>query len=138
MMPRPDYMEDASKLLNLLEFLTSHCRRVWPDGTQHLSFWSILDVSGQSLASNCPIVNSRDPNLKFGHVNATLVPPKAQHNHTGRKSLFGHRFRCFTALGPRFFSNNVVVCDPFLICTHHPIKKWLGSIWLRFRRKKSF
>ncbi|GFT80302.1 hypothetical protein TNCV_1189691 [Trichonephila clavipes] len=42
-----------------------------PDGTQHLFFWSILAVSGQSLASNRPVVDSRDLNLVFGLTEAT-------------------------------------------------------------------
>ncbi|GFW67419.1 hypothetical protein TNCV_3390901 [Trichonephila clavipes] len=42
-----------------------------PDGTQHLFCWPILAVSGQSLASNGPVVNSRDLNLVFGHTEAT-------------------------------------------------------------------
>ncbi|GFV49695.1 hypothetical protein TNCV_4042691 [Trichonephila clavipes] len=42
-----------------------------PDGTQHLFCWLILAISGQSLASNCPVVDSRDLNLVFGHEEAT-------------------------------------------------------------------
>ncbi|GFX83673.1 hypothetical protein TNCV_349371 [Trichonephila clavipes] len=44
-----------------------HC----PDGTQLLFCWPILVVSGQSLASNGPVVDSRYLNLVFGHVEAT-------------------------------------------------------------------
>ncbi|GFT59614.1 hypothetical protein TNCV_4964751 [Trichonephila clavipes] len=44
-----------------------HC----PDGTQHLFCWSIPAVSGQSLASNCPVVHTGDLNLVFGHTEAT-------------------------------------------------------------------
>ncbi|GFW75934.1 hypothetical protein TNCV_4431121 [Trichonephila clavipes] len=42
-----------------------------PDGTQHLFCWSILAVSGQSLASNGPVLDSRDMNLVFGYTVAT-------------------------------------------------------------------
>ncbi|GFW60493.1 hypothetical protein TNCV_568411 [Trichonephila clavipes] len=41
-----------------------------PDGT-HLFCWPILAISGQSLASNGPVVDSRDLNLVFGHTEAT-------------------------------------------------------------------
>ncbi|GFY01716.1 hypothetical protein TNCV_1467081 [Trichonephila clavipes] len=44
-----------------------HC----PDGTQHFFCWPILAVSGQSLASNGPVVDSRGLNLVFGHTKAT-------------------------------------------------------------------
>ncbi|GFU85006.1 hypothetical protein TNCV_1552701 [Trichonephila clavipes] len=43
----------------------------YPDGTQHISCWSILAVSGQSLDSNGPVVDSRDLNLLFVHTEAT-------------------------------------------------------------------
>ncbi|GFU97974.1 hypothetical protein TNCV_383391 [Trichonephila clavipes] len=42
-----------------------------PDGTQHLFCWPILDVSGQSLASNGPVVDSRYLNLVFSPTEAT-------------------------------------------------------------------
>ncbi|GFU75970.1 hypothetical protein TNCV_2088081 [Trichonephila clavipes] len=42
-----------------------------PDGTQHLFCWSILAISGQSLASNGPVVDSRNLNLVFDHGRAT-------------------------------------------------------------------
>ncbi|GFT47412.1 hypothetical protein TNCV_3749711 [Trichonephila clavipes] len=42
-----------------------------PDGTQHLFCWPILAISGQSLASNSPVVDSRDLNLVSGHAEAT-------------------------------------------------------------------
>ncbi|GFW91399.1 hypothetical protein TNCV_3375651 [Trichonephila clavipes] len=41
------------------------------DGTQPLIWWSMLAVSGQSLASNCPVVDSRDLILMLGHTEAT-------------------------------------------------------------------
>ncbi|GFY27361.1 hypothetical protein TNCV_2069811 [Trichonephila clavipes] len=42
-----------------------------PDGTPHLFCWPILAVSGQSLASNGPVVDSRDMNLVFDHTKTT-------------------------------------------------------------------
>ncbi|GFV96891.1 hypothetical protein TNCV_4351041 [Trichonephila clavipes] len=42
-----------------------------PDGTQHLFCWPIQDFSGQSLASNDSVVDSRDLNSVFGHAAAT-------------------------------------------------------------------
>ncbi|GFT97952.1 hypothetical protein TNCV_2168401 [Trichonephila clavipes] len=89
--PGPDYMVDALKLpkTKLPEFLGYHappkegaphslrnatlqtcvaCRCT--DGT-HLFCWSILGVSGQSLASNGPTVDSRDLNLVSVHTEAT-------------------------------------------------------------------
>ncbi|GFV68173.1 hypothetical protein TNCV_1874551 [Trichonephila clavipes] len=44
-----------------------------PDGTQHLCCWPILDVSGQSLASNGPVIDSRYLNLVFGPMEATHI-----------------------------------------------------------------
>ncbi|GFX93610.1 hypothetical protein TNCV_1587871 [Trichonephila clavipes] len=46
---------------------------VWrcPDGTQPIFGWPILAISCQLLASNGPVVDSRDLNLVFGHVEAT-------------------------------------------------------------------
>ncbi|GFX28467.1 hypothetical protein TNCV_1152761 [Trichonephila clavipes] len=42
-----------------------------PDGTQRLFFWLILAISGQSLASNGPVVDSTDLNLAFGLTEET-------------------------------------------------------------------
>ncbi|GFX96629.1 hypothetical protein TNCV_244161 [Trichonephila clavipes] len=42
-----------------------------PNETQHLFCWHILAVSGQSLASDGPVIDSRDLNLVFGHTEAT-------------------------------------------------------------------
>ncbi|GFV16332.1 hypothetical protein TNCV_178531 [Trichonephila clavipes] len=73
LVPGPDYMVDALKLLNLAPSVSGeslqkcvawHC----PDGTQHLFCWPILAISGQSLASNGLVVDSRDLNLVFGHA----------------------------------------------------------------------
>ncbi|GFX80142.1 hypothetical protein TNCV_2107881 [Trichonephila clavipes] len=66
-------MVDALKLLNqaprgygesLQKYMLWRC----PDGTQHIFCWPILAISGQSLASNGPVVDSRDLNLVFGHA----------------------------------------------------------------------
>ncbi|GFT53238.1 hypothetical protein TNCV_4233341 [Trichonephila clavipes] len=43
----------------------------YPGGTQFLFCWQILAVSGQPLASNGPVVDSRDMHLVFGHTEAT-------------------------------------------------------------------
>ncbi|GFV56356.1 hypothetical protein TNCV_3123521 [Trichonephila clavipes] len=42
-----------------------------PDGTQHLFCLPILAVSGQLIASNGPVVDSRDLNLVFGLTETT-------------------------------------------------------------------
>ncbi|GFX99415.1 hypothetical protein TNCV_3023461 [Trichonephila clavipes] len=73
--PGPDYMMYALKLPNEALKVSGdslHTCVAWccPDGTQHL-FWSpIMAVSGQSLAPNGPVVDSRDLNLVFGHTEA--------------------------------------------------------------------
>ncbi|GFT17904.1 hypothetical protein TNCV_4910691 [Trichonephila clavipes] len=76
LVPGPDYMVDALKLPNqaprasgesLLTCVAWRC----PDGTQHLFCWYILTVSGQSLASNGQVVDSRDMNLVFDHTEVT-------------------------------------------------------------------
>ncbi|GFV94836.1 hypothetical protein TNCV_1028341 [Trichonephila clavipes] len=74
---RPDYMVDALKFPNQAPRFSGDSIQTcvaWrcPDGTQHLFCWPILAVSSQSLASNCPVVDSRDLNLVFGHTEATL------------------------------------------------------------------
>ncbi|GFX51690.1 uncharacterized protein TNCV_5013931 [Trichonephila clavipes] len=59
----------------------------------------------------------------FGRMEATHikdsipVPPNGKQNLPGLATVF-------TAHRPRSFSNNVVVCDPFLIPGHHPFQKW--------------
>ncbi|GFU67349.1 hypothetical protein TNCV_1746391 [Trichonephila clavipes] len=76
LVPDPDYMVDALKLLSqaprgsaesLQKFGAWRC----PNGTQHIFCWSIRAISGQSLASNVSVVDSRDLNLVFGNVEAT-------------------------------------------------------------------
>ncbi|GFX41450.1 hypothetical protein TNCV_3489911 [Trichonephila clavipes] len=76
LVPGPDYMVDALKLPNETPRVSGeslHTCVTWrrPDETQHLFCWPILAVSGQSLASNGPIVDSRDLNLVFGYAEAT-------------------------------------------------------------------
>ncbi|GFY06234.1 hypothetical protein TNCV_2680281 [Trichonephila clavipes] len=72
LVPGPDYMVDALKLPNqasrgsgksLQKSVAWRC----PDETQPL----LLANSGQSLASNDPVVDGRDLNLVFGHAEAT-------------------------------------------------------------------
>ncbi|GFT89638.1 hypothetical protein TNCV_3137331 [Trichonephila clavipes] len=76
LVPSPDYMVDALKLSNQTPRVSDESlqmRVAWhcPDGTQHLYCWPILAVCGQSLASNSPVVDSRDLNLVFGPTEAT-------------------------------------------------------------------
>ncbi|GFW78399.1 hypothetical protein TNCV_1379451 [Trichonephila clavipes] len=76
LVPGPDCMVDALKFPNQAprvsgESLQTCVALRCPDGTQHLFCWPILAVSGQSLASNDPIVYSRDLNLVFGHTEET-------------------------------------------------------------------
>ncbi|GFY34160.1 hypothetical protein TNCV_2504631 [Trichonephila clavipes] len=75
LVPGPDYMMDALKLPNQAPRVSGESLQTcvaWrcPDGTQYLFFWPILAVSGQSLASNGPVVDSRDLNLVFRHTEA--------------------------------------------------------------------
>ncbi|GFV29402.1 hypothetical protein TNCV_438211 [Trichonephila clavipes] len=75
-MPDPDYMVDALKLSTQAPRISGESQQtcvVWrrPDGTQHLLCWPILAVSGQSLASNGPVVEIRYLNLNFGPTEAT-------------------------------------------------------------------
>ncbi|GFX67611.1 hypothetical protein TNCV_3933531 [Trichonephila clavipes] len=70
------YMVDALKLPNQAprvsgESLQTWVAWRWPDGMQHFFCWLILAVSGQSLASNGPVVDSRYLNLVFGHTGTT-------------------------------------------------------------------
>ncbi|GFY10305.1 hypothetical protein TNCV_2629841 [Trichonephila clavipes] len=76
LVPGPEYMVDALKLSNQAPRVSGESLQTcvaWrcPDGTQHLFCWPILAVSGQSLASNDPVVDSRDLNLVFGPTEAT-------------------------------------------------------------------
>ncbi|GFX56507.1 hypothetical protein TNCV_74531 [Trichonephila clavipes] len=71
------YMVEALQLSNQAprvsgESLQTCVALSFPDGTPHLFCKPILAISGQSLASNGPIVNSRDLNLVLGHTEATL------------------------------------------------------------------
>ncbi|GFX23265.1 hypothetical protein TNCV_4560471 [Trichonephila clavipes] len=77
LVPDPDYMVDALKLPNQAsrgsgESLQKCVAWRCPDGIQHHFRWRILAISGQSLASNYPVVDSRDLNLVFGHAEATF------------------------------------------------------------------
>ncbi|GFV66950.1 hypothetical protein TNCV_1264361 [Trichonephila clavipes] len=71
----PDYMVDALKLSKQAPRISDKSLQTcvaWrcPDGID-LFCWPILAISGQSLASNGPVVNSRDLNLVFCHTEAT-------------------------------------------------------------------
>ncbi|GFX19269.1 hypothetical protein TNCV_3014131 [Trichonephila clavipes] len=104
-----------------------------PDGTQHLFCWPILAVFGQSLASNSTVVDSRDLNLVFGHTEATdnKIFLSSSSKYTVEPSwLLVLVWPPFELL-PRAlttFSNSIVICDPFLIPSPHPCKKWIDSI----------
>ncbi|GFU83789.1 hypothetical protein TNCV_1694591 [Trichonephila clavipes] len=74
--PGPDYMVDALKLPKQAlgvsgESLQACLAWRFPDRTEHLFCWTILAISGESLASNGPVVDSRDLNLVFGHTEVT-------------------------------------------------------------------
>ncbi|GFV64226.1 hypothetical protein TNCV_4339001 [Trichonephila clavipes] len=76
LVPGPDYMADALKFPKKAPGVSGESLQtyvIWrcPDGTQHFFYWPILDVSSQSLASNGPVVDSRDLNLVFGHTKTT-------------------------------------------------------------------
>ncbi|GFY07364.1 hypothetical protein TNCV_5085491 [Trichonephila clavipes] len=76
LLPGPDYMVDALKLPNQAPRVSGESLQrcmAWrcPDGIHHLFCWPILAVSGQSLASNGPIVDSRYLNLVFDPNEAT-------------------------------------------------------------------
>ncbi|GFS66530.1 DUF4817 domain-containing protein [Trichonephila clavipes] len=76
LVPIPDCMVDALKLTNQAprgygELLQKYVFWRCFDGTQHLFFWPILVISGQSLASNDSVVDIRDLNLVFGLWEAT-------------------------------------------------------------------
>ncbi|GFU71115.1 hypothetical protein TNCV_1216391 [Trichonephila clavipes] len=64
LVPGTDYMVDALKLSNQTPRVSGESLQTcvaWrcPDGTEHLFCWLILAVSGQSLASNSSVVDSR-------------------------------------------------------------------------------
>ncbi|GFU20816.1 hypothetical protein TNCV_5059501 [Trichonephila clavipes] len=76
LVPGLDYMVDALKLSNQAPRASGESLQtcvVWryPDETQHRFCWPILAVSGQSLASNAPVVDSRHLNLVFDTTEAT-------------------------------------------------------------------
>ncbi|GFT89127.1 hypothetical protein TNCV_3085241 [Trichonephila clavipes] len=72
-----DYIVNASKLPNQDsgvsdESLRTHVAWRCPDGIQHLSCCLMLVISGQTLVSTDPIVDSRVPNFVLGHMEATF------------------------------------------------------------------
>ncbi|GFX35225.1 hypothetical protein TNCV_100321 [Trichonephila clavipes] len=76
LVPGPDYMVYALKLSNQAPRVSGESLQMcvaWrcPDETQHIFCWPILVVSGQSLALNGPVVDSRHLNLVFGPTEAT-------------------------------------------------------------------
>ncbi|GFT41193.1 hypothetical protein TNCV_3403521 [Trichonephila clavipes] len=76
LVPGPDYMADALKLPNQAPIGSGESLQkcvAWscPYGTQHIFYWPILAITGQSLASNGPVVDSTDLNLVFSHEEAT-------------------------------------------------------------------
>ncbi|GFX94927.1 hypothetical protein TNCV_3045591 [Trichonephila clavipes] len=75
----PDYMVYALKLPNQAPRVSGESLQkcvAWrcPNGTPRIFCWLILAVSGQSLASNGPVVDSRYLNLVF--VRAEAPPNK--------------------------------------------------------------
>ncbi|GFW98803.1 hypothetical protein TNCV_2837641 [Trichonephila clavipes] len=73
LVPGLDYMVDALKLPKQVSGESLQTCVAWRcyGRTQHFFWWPILAVSGQFLASNGPVVDSRDLNLVFGHAEAT-------------------------------------------------------------------
>ncbi|GFV14525.1 hypothetical protein TNCV_721131 [Trichonephila clavipes] len=76
LVPGSDYTVDALKLPNQASRVSGkslQTRVVWrcSDRTQHLFCWPILAVSGQSLASNGPVVDIKDLNSVSDHTEAT-------------------------------------------------------------------
>ncbi|GFU60292.1 hypothetical protein TNCV_3404381 [Trichonephila clavipes] len=80
-------MVDSLKLSNQAPRVSGESLQtcvIWrcPDRTQHLFCWPILAISGQSLASNGPVVDNTDLDLVFSHTEAThnklflFSPPK--------------------------------------------------------------
>ncbi|GFX26954.1 hypothetical protein TNCV_1841261 [Trichonephila clavipes] len=74
--PSPDCMVDAFNFSNQTprvfgESLQTCVAWRCPDRTQHLFYWPILAVSGQSLASNGPVIDSKCLNLVFDPTEAT-------------------------------------------------------------------
>lgn len=87
----PHYMADGSKLPKQTpgvcggSLLLTSVALSYP---LHLSRWPILSISSRSLASNGPVVDSKDPNSMFGYMKAThnnsfQVPPNGQQNLPG-------------------------------------------------------
>ncbi|GFU86170.1 hypothetical protein TNCV_368281 [Trichonephila clavipes] len=82
LVPALDYTVDAFKFLNQAPRVSGESLQTcvsWrcPDGTQHFFCWPILNVSGQWLTSNGPVIQSRDLNLVFGLTEAIhnkLIP----------------------------------------------------------------
>ncbi|GFW02417.1 hypothetical protein TNCV_1733321 [Trichonephila clavipes] len=75
LVPDPDYMVNALKLPNQAPRVPGESIQpcvAWrcSDGT-HLFCWPILAVSGQSLALNGPVVDSRNLNFVFGNMDTT-------------------------------------------------------------------
>ncbi|GFW24041.1 hypothetical protein TNCV_4950851 [Trichonephila clavipes] len=76
LVPGPDYMVDALKLPNKVPRVSDESLQtcvVWryPERIHHIFQLSILGLSGQLLALNGSVVDSRDLNLVFGHTDAT-------------------------------------------------------------------
>ncbi|GFW39200.1 hypothetical protein TNCV_1831901 [Trichonephila clavipes] len=76
LVPGSDYMVDSIQLPNQAPRVSGESlqeRVAWrcPDGKQPLFCWSILAVSGQLLALNGPVDDSRDLNLVIGPTEAT-------------------------------------------------------------------
>ncbi|GFW13902.1 hypothetical protein TNCV_4700371 [Trichonephila clavipes] len=76
LVPGLDYIVDALKLPNQAprgpsESLQNSVAWRCLDGTQHFFCWLILAISGQLMASNGPVVDSRGLNLVFSHAEAS-------------------------------------------------------------------
>ncbi|GFU14147.1 hypothetical protein TNCV_4446971 [Trichonephila clavipes] len=92
LVPGLDYMADALKFPNQASSVSGESLQTCvafrcPDGSQHIFCWSILAVSGWSLDSNGPVVDSSDLNLVFGSTETThnklfFSSPRQIHSRT--------------------------------------------------------
>ncbi|GFX54413.1 hypothetical protein TNCV_3825121 [Trichonephila clavipes] len=74
------------------------------DGVQHLFCWPILVLSVQTLASNCPVIDSRNLNLVFGYTEVNhykgFVSNSTKYTVEPSWSFvwFGYHLNCFITI----------------------------------------
>ncbi|GFV72928.1 hypothetical protein TNCV_1974751 [Trichonephila clavipes] len=111
--------------------MASNYRRHCPDGTQQLFCWPIFPVSGQSIASNDPVVHSRDLNLEFGHTEEThnkLLLSSSTKYTVEPLVLIWLQFELLRRVLTTTVFYNIVVCHPLFILSHYPLKKWVDFL----------